>query len=193
MEIKAEIHTADEGRSMTRTVALIAILLSLFMAVQKIKSENVVLRIQQLRLDLASTNAKANVARLDFELAMSDTVVAQLLLRVPDIDASAVREQVAKAVARRDRAAAAETQERAQAQRLEHDVERWMHIYHEYDVAEALLALAIGVTAISLLIGSWAVLSIAVGLGVAGMALGTMLMTGLEALVPKWIISLMTV
>lgn len=186
VEVKAEARS----RALTNLAALSVVILSVFMAVAKIKDDNIVQAMQQAKsdevdswLEYDTVKTRLNLAETRISLfsvqqaagASSDVLLAEL---------DKARADVAKLTKR-----AAEMQGKAKG--YKEQIDRLGFRDDQFDMADAFLSIAIAVTAVAVLVELWPILVFGWLAGATGIV---MVLAGFLGwnIHPDWLVTLLT-
>jgi hypothetical protein len=166
IETKAE----SANKKLNNMVAVTVVVLSVFLAVSKIKDDNIVQAIQAAKADSVDAWAEYQSARLKLHLAEAALQQARIAAAMAGADQAVIAEE-----RRKDEQAIKTYGERSQAlmakaQGLEKSIESLNFKDDQFDLSDALISIAIAVAAVSALIESWWLLAglawVAGGLGI---------------------------
>ncbi|MBK9081688.1 MAG: DUF4337 family protein [Rhizobiales bacterium] len=188
-----EVETSSESsnKKLNNMVAITVVILSVFLAFQNVKSGNVAQAIEQTKADTLDKWNQYQAARLKHDLAEVALSMNKVMTGAAGVDAAtlaAERDKIEKAVvAYVDR----EKRYSAEARELEQSLKSLNKRDDQFDVAEAVVSLALAISAIAILAESWMLLGLAWAFGVFGVTMGGSAMAGYD-LYPAWLVDLIT-
>ncbi len=187
MEI--EINTDGKTHSLNRAVAITVVFLSVFMAVAKIKDDNVVQAMQVAKADIVDTWNEYQAARLKLHMNEQTGEILRVTAATPpsaEVTAklAAIEAEKGRYQTRSDQLA----QKAKDIQALYDDMN--MHD-DQFDLADAALAIALSLAAVAALTSVWWLMFVAWGFGGFGFGIGLAAFLG-SRFHPDWLISLLT-
>ena len=189
MEIEAA--TESKNKALNNSVAITIVILSVFMALMGIKSGNNAQAIEQTKADVVNKWNQYQAARLKHDIAEGSANTERLIAAVPGIDKAVVEAEAAKTRATIEKFTASEKRYFDEAKALTGKLDGLNKRDDQYDVAEAILSIAIAVSAIAILAEIWLVLFVGWGFGAFGMTLGVAAMAGWD-LYPQSLVEIFT-
>lgn len=188
-----EIETSTESgnKKLNNAVAITIVILSVFTAIMGIKSGNTAQAIDQTKADVVNKWNQYQAARLKHDIAEGSANTERLVAAVPGIDKALVEAEAAKTRATIEKFTASEKRYFDEAKALTGKLEGLNKRDDQYDVAEAILSIAIAVSAIAILAEIWLVLMVGWGFGAFGMTLGVAAMAGWD-LYPQSLVEIFT-
>jgi len=163
---------ATRPNHLARIVALTVVALSVFMAITKVKDDNIVQNMRQAKADVLDTWSEYQAAKLKQHMAGETVSRDAILATIPGVDAARVSADAEREQAASDkhRLRAADLMIRARAG--EARVEQLSRIDDQFDMSDALLAIALAVAASAILVESQLILAGGWLFGAAGVAMG---------------------
>ena len=188
-----EIETSTESgnKKLNNAVAITIVILSVFTAIMGIKSGNTAQAIDQTKADVVNKWNQYQAARLKHDIAEGSANVERLVAPRARIAKTRVGSEAAKTKATNGEIPASEKRYYDEAKALTGKLEGLNKRDDQYDVAEAILSIAIAVSAIAILAELWFVLFVGWGFGAFGMTLGAAAMIGSD-LYPQWLVDIFT-
>ena len=186
-----ETSTDSGNKKLNNAVAITIVILSVFTAIMGIKSGNTAQAIDQTKADVVNKWNQYQAARLKHDIAEGSANTERLIAIVPGIDKAIVAAEAARTAATIEKFKASEKRYFDEAKGLTGKLEGLNKRDDQYDVAEAILSIAIAVSAIAILAEVWFVLFVGWAFGASGMTLGVAAMAGLD-LYPQWLVEIFT-
>jgi hypothetical protein len=181
---------AAQGRSLSRLVAVTVILLSVFMAISKVKDDNIVQTMQQAKAEVVDNWAEYQAAKLKQHVAdeaySRDTIFATL----PGLQNTVIRDDMARQQVASDRYQARAADMMSKARLAEARVEQLGRMDDQFDMSDALIAIALAISATSILVESYFILAASWAFGAAGFVMGLVGFVG-GSLRIEWLINLL--
>lgn len=186
--MEVEITSEGRTRSLNRAVAITVVFLSVFMAVAKIKDDNVVQAMQAAKADIVDTWNEYQAARLKLHMNEQTQEILKITLPSPSAQMvakeAAIEAEKARYQARSDALAlkAKDLQASYDALNLHDD---------QFDLADAALAISLSLAAVAALTATWWLLFVSWGFGAFGFVMGAAGFAG-WSLHPDWLVALLT-
>jgi Domain of unknown function (DUF4337) len=179
-----------DSRAISRLVAVTIIMLSVFMAVAKVKDDNIVQAMQQTKTDVVDTWAEYQAAK--FKQHIADEALGRdvLLATVPGVDVALVKADKIRQQIASDRYQVKAGELLAKARAGESRVEQLSRQDDQFDMSDTLLAIALAIGASSILAESYLALVMSWVVGAAGMVMGAVGFIG-GSLRIEWLINLL--
>lgn len=176
IEIKPEAKLAR----LNNAVAITVVFLAVFMAVSKIKDDNIVQAMQAAKADAVDTWNEYQAARLKLHMSQQSlAVLGPDRTFQPVIEAAITKyEADSKSLAARARG----FEERYDALNFRDD---------QFDLSDAALAISLSLSAVSVLVGLWWLLGIAWAAGAVGLLMGVAGFAG-WSIHPDWLIGFLS-
>jgi hypothetical protein len=184
------LSKAPAQRTLSRHVAVTIILLSVFMAITKVKDDNIVQAMQQAKADVVDSWAEYQAAK--FKQHMADEAVGRdvVLATVPGIDLAVVKADKIREQTASDKYQVRAGELMAKARAAEAKVEQLGRQDDQFDMSDTLLAIALAIGASAILVESYLVLAASWTLGAAGVVMGFVGFIG-GSLRIEWLINLL--
>jgi hypothetical protein len=170
-----EPEAEGDNRRLNRLVAVTVVILSVFLAVSKVKDDNVVQAMQKAKQESVDAWAEYQAARIKLHVDENALGTLRLLETTGNVDKALAAKQVAEYEADIAKYQARSKETRTKAEALEAEYDRLNTIDDQFDLSEAFLAIAIAVAAVaaltefySLLVLSWVSGGIGVAFGLSG-------------------------
>jgi len=184
---------ADESegndKQLNKLVAVTVVILSVFMAISKIKDDNIVQAMQKAKADSVDAWAEYQAARIKLHVEENSLATFRLLEPLP-IDKAFAAKQIAEYEAdiKKYQARSAETMKKAKD--LEAEYDRLNFRDDQFDLSDAFLSIAIAVAAVAALTELFWLLCVAWFSGALGLAFGVAGFAGVN-LRPEWLAQLL--
>ncbi|QLP97743.1 MAG: DUF4337 family protein [Rhodoblastus sp.] len=189
-----EIETPENDRAdrqLTNTVAITVVAISVFLALQGVKSGNVAQALESTKADIVDKWNQYQAARLKHDLVEAALSTNRLIAATPGVDPSVVateRQRAEKAIAAY---VEREKSYQEQAKALEDKLEGLNKRDDQFDVAEAMCSLALALAAIAILAESWWLVGLSWIFGAFGVTMGGAAMAGVT-IYPQWLVDILT-
>ena len=189
-EHKSEHKTEKKhDRRLSDIVAVTVVVLTVFLAVGKVKDDNIVQAMQKAQA--ASVDAWAEYQSTRIKLHGDENGLATLrLLEGSSIDKTLAAKQAAEYESDIKKYEARSKETRAKAEALEKEYDRLNSRDDQFDVSEAFISIAIAVAAVAALVDLWWLLYLAWGSGAIGIIFGLAGFAGI-ALRAQWLVTLL--
>jgi hypothetical protein len=171
-------------------VAVTVVILSVFMAISKVKDDNINQAMQKAKADSVDAWAEYQSARIKLHVDENGLNMLRLLESAGSIDKALAAKQAAEYEADIKKYIARSAETRTKAENLEKEYDRLNFRDDQFDMSDAFLAIAIAFAAVAALTESAWLLYTAWGTGGFGMLLGLAGFLGLNVR-PEWIASLL--
>lgn len=184
-----DVDTQSDNRRLNKLVAVTVVILSVFMAISKVKDDNIVQAMQKAKSDSVDTWAEYQSARI--KLHVDENGLAALrLLESAGVDKSLAAKQAAEYESdiKKYQARSAETMAKAKA--LEAEYDRLNFRDDQFDLSDAFLSIGIALAAVAALADTFWLLGVAWGSGAVGLTFGIAGFMGLN-LRPEWLAQLL--
>ncbi len=185
-DVKAE----GSNRRLNDLVAITVVILSVFMAISKIKDDNINQAMQKAKSESVDAWAEYQSARIKLHVDENGLSTLRLLETTGLIDKTLAGKQAAEYEAdiKKYQGRSAETMAKAKA--LEAEYDRLNFRDDQFDMSDAFLSIGIAVAAVASLVDLFWLLYVAWGSGAFGLALGFAGFLGFN-LRPEWLASLL--
>lgn len=189
MEI--ELSAESKGKWLNSLVAITVVILSVFMAICKIKDDNIVQAMQQAKAEAVDTWSQYQAKKIKLHLAESSLRQTNLLALSGVIKPEAIQAEqknLTSSIARYEKEGL-EIQAQAKAKEAQYDA---LNVHDDqFDLSDAALSIALAVAAVAALTDRWALLFFSWGSGFFGVLYGLAGFLGWR-LHPDWLISILT-
>jgi hypothetical protein len=187
-----EADTKSEGadRRLNDLVAVTVVILTVFMAISKVKDDNINQAMQKAKSESVDAWAEYQAARIKLHVDENGLSTLRLLETTGQIDKTLAARQAAEYESdiKKYIARSAETMARAKA--LEAEYERLNFRDDQFDMSDAFLSIGVALAAVAALVDSFWLLYVAWGSGAFGLLVGIAGFLGFS-LRPEWIASLL--
>jgi hypothetical protein len=185
---KAKTEKQDDRR-LSDMVAVTVVVLTVFLAVGKVKDDNIVQAMQKAQA--ASVDAWAEYQSTRIKLHVDENGLTTLrLLENSGVDKATAAKQVAEYEADIKKYEARSKETRAKAEALEKEYDRLNMRDDQFDGSEAFISIAVALSAVASLVDAWWLLYLAWGSGGIGILFG---MAGFAeiSLRVQWLVALL--
>jgi hypothetical protein len=172
-EGKTEGKTEDgRDRRLTDLVAVTVVILTVFLAVSKVKDDNIVQAMQKALLNSVDAWTEYQAARIKLHVDENGLSTLRLLESTGNIDKALAAKQVAEYEADIKKYQERSRETRAKAEQLEKEYERLNLRDDQFDMSDAFVSIAIALAAVAALIDAYWMLVLAWCSGGLGMLFG---------------------
>ena len=184
-----DIETQSENKRLNNLVAVTVVILSVFMAITKVKDDNIVQAMQKAKSESVDAWAEYQAARVKLHVDENGLHTLRLLETI-GADKVLAGKQAAEYEAdiKKYQARSAETMAKAKA--LEAEYDRLNFRDDQFDMSDAFLSIGVALAAVAALAETFWLLAVAWGSGAIGMMFGTAGFVGLN-LRPEWLAQLL--
>jgi len=168
----ADIKTESSDKRLNNLVAVTVVLLSVFMAISKIKDDNINQAMQKAKADSVDAWAEYQSARIKLHVDENSLNQLRLLETMGTFDKALAAKQAAEYEADIKKYEGRSKETRAKAERLEAEYDRLNFRDDQFDMSDVFLSIAIAIAAVATLVESFAMLYIAWASGALGLAIG---------------------
>ena len=188
MDTDAKSEGAD--RRLNDLVAVTVVILTVFMAISKVKDDNINQAMQKAKSESVDAWAEYQATRVKLHVDENGLSTLRLLETTGQIDKTLAAKQTAEYESdiKKYTARSAETMAKAKALEVEYD--RLNLRDDQFDMSDAFLSIAIAISAVAALVDSFWLLYIAWGSGAFGLLVGGAGFLG-YSLRPEWIATLL--
>lgn len=171
-EASSESAARREDRRLNDLVAVTVVILTVFLAVGKVKDDNIVQAMQKAQSDAVDAWAEYQSSRIKLHVDENGLTTLRLLESLGNIDKDFAAKQAAQYQAdiKKYEARSAETMAKAKA--LEGEYNRLNVHDDQFDMSEAFISIAIALSAVGALVDSFPLFYIAWGSGALGIIFG---------------------
>ena len=188
MEI--EIKTKDDDKRFNNLVAITVVILSVFMAVTKIKDDNINQAMQKAKSESVDAWTEYQASRIKLHVDENGLAMLRLLETTGQIDKALATKQAAEYEADIKKYGERSKETRAKAERLEKEYEQLNYRDDQFDMSDAFVSIAIALAAVAALIDAYWMLFVAWGSGALGLSFGIAGFVGFN-LRPEWLAQLL--
>jgi ABC-type phosphate transport system auxiliary subunit len=190
-ESKTEAKTEKvHDRRLSDLVAVTVVILTVFLAVCKVKDDNIVQAMQKALLTSVDAWAEYQSTRVKLHVDENGLSTLRLLETIGTIDKALAAKQAAEYEADVKKYQERSRETRAKAERLEKEYERLNFRDDQFDVSEAFVSIAIALAAVAALVDAYWMLYIAWSSGGLGLLFGAAGFANVH-LRPEWLANLL--
>jgi hypothetical protein len=186
----ADVKTDGGNSRLNRLVAITVVILSVFMAISKIKDDNINQAMQKAKAESVDAWAEYQSARIKLHVDENGLSLLRLLESTGQIDKTLAEKQAAEYEADIKKYTARSAETMAKAKALEAEYDRLNFRDDQFDMSDAFLSIAIAVSAVAALVETTWLLYVAWGSGGFGLFMGIAGFLGFN-LRPDWLASLL--
>jgi hypothetical protein len=186
-----ETKTESANKRLNSLVAVTVVILSVFMAVSKIKDDNIVQAIQTAKADSVDSWNEYQAARVKLRIVDQANQTLRLTANLPGLDATAVATEMQKNDAAIKGYDESSKKLFEKAKGLEATIEKLNFQDDQFDISDALISIAIAVAAVAALTESFMLLALGWLSGGTGIVMGLAGFLG-WGLHPDWLVKLLT-
>src|SRR5688572_14709905 len=179
-----------EDKRLNDLVAVTVVLLTVFMAVTKVKDDNINQAMQKAKADSVDAWAEYQCARVKLHVDENGLHQLRLLETTGQVDKALAAKQAAEYEADIRKYEGRSKETRAKAERLEAEYERLNFRDDQFDMSDVFLSIAVAVSAVAALVDSFALLYFAWTSGVLGLGFGISGFVGWNFR-PEWLAQLL--
>ncbi len=179
-----------DNKRLNRLVAVTVVLIAVFMAIGKIKDDNIVQAMQKAKSESVDAWAEYQAARIKLHVDENGLAALRLLESLGSIDKTLAAKQAAEYESDIRKYQDRSKETRAKAETLEREYDRLNFRDDQFDMSDAFLAIAVAVAAVASLVESYALLVIGWVASGIGIAFGTAGFLGWN-LRPEWLAQLL--
>jgi len=165
-------HSKADDKRLNNLVAVTVVILTVFLAVSKIKDDNIVQAMQKAQSGAVDTWAEYQSSRVKLHVDENGLAQLRLLESAGNVNKALAAKQAAdyESDIKKYQARSNETMAKAKAQEAEYD--RLNMHDDQFDISEAFISIAIAVSAVAALVDSFLLLYLAWGSGALGILFG---------------------
>jgi hypothetical protein len=186
----ADVTTEGSNKRLNNLVAVTVVILSVFMAVSKIKDDNIVQAMQKAKSESVDAWAEYQAARIKLHLDENSLSQLRLLETAGNFDKTLAAKQATEYEVDLKKYEARSKETREKAERLEKEYDRLNFRDDQFDMSDAFSSIGIAVAAVAALVEAYWLLYLAWGSGALGMSFGLAGFVGLN-LRPEWLAQLL--
>ena len=185
-----DIKTESSDKRLSNLVAVTVVILSVFMAVTKIKDDNINQAMQKAKQESVDAWAEDQASRIKLHVDENGLAQLRLLETAGNYDRALAAKQAAEFEADIKKYEARSKETRGKAENLENEYNRLNFRDDQFDMSDAFLSIAIAVAAVAAMVDSFWLLYVAWGSGALGMSFGIAGFLGLNFR-PEWLAQLL--
>lgn len=182
--------TESSDKRLSNLVAVTVVILSVFMAVTKIKDDNINQAMQKAKAESVDAWSEYQAARVKLHLDENGLAQLRLLETAGNFDRALAAKQAAEYEADIKKYEGRSKETRAKAEGREKEYDRLNFRDDQFDMSDAFSSIAIAVAAVASLVDSFWLLYMAWGSGALGMGFGIAGFLGLNFR-PEWLAQLL--
>jgi len=186
----ADVKTESSDKRFNNLVAVTVVILSVFMAVTKIKDDNINQAMQKAKAESVDAWAEYQASRVKLHVDENGLAQLRLLETAGNFDRALGAKQAAEFEADIKKYEARSKETRAKAEGLEKEYDRLNFRDDQFDMSDAFSSIAIALAAVAALADSFWLLYVAWGSGAIGIMFGIAGFAGLN-LRPEWLAQLL--
>ena len=185
-----DVKTDGADRRLNDLVAITVVILTVFMAISKVKDDNINQAMQKAKSESVDAWAEYQAARIKLHVDENGLSMLRLLETTGLIDKSLAEKQAAEYESdiKKYQARSAETMAKAKA--LEAEYDRLNFRDDQFDMSDAFLSITLALAAIAALVDAYWLLFVAWASGAFGLLIGIAGFLG-YGLRPEWLASLL--
>jgi hypothetical protein len=184
-----DVDAASDDKRLNKLVAVTVVILSVFMAVSKVKDDNIVQAMQKAKSESVDAWTEYQSARI--KLHVDENGLAALrLLETAGVDKALAAKQAAEYESDIKKYQARSTETMAKAKALEAEYDRLNFRDDQFDLSDAFLSIGVALAAVAALAETFWLLGVAWGSGAVGLMFGVAGFMGLN-LRPEWLAQLL--
>ncbi len=185
-----DVKTESDDKRLNNLVAITVVILSVFMAVSKIKDDNINQAMQKAKAESVDAWTEYQAARIKLHVDENGLSTLRLLETSGQIDKGLATKQAAEYEADIKKYQERSKETRAKAEQLEAEYERLNYRDDQFDLSDAFLAIAIALAAVAALVDLYWLLYVAWASGAYGIVMGVAGFFGFS-LRPVWLAALL--
>src|SRR5919205_956800 len=170
--METDTKADSDNKRLNNLVAVTVVILTVFMAISKVKDDNINQAMQKAKSESVDAWAEYQAARIKLHVDENGLSTLRLLETSGQIDKTLAARQAAEYESdiKKYQARSAETMAKAKA--LEAEYERLNLRDDQFDMSDAFLSIAVAISAVAALVDSFLLLYIAWGSGAFGLLVG---------------------
>jgi hypothetical protein len=180
----------DDDKRFNNVVAVTVVVLTVFLAVCKVKDDNIVQAMQRAQSTSVDAWAEYQSTRIKLHVDENGLAALRVLESAGNVDKTVAAKQIAEYEADIKKYEARSKETRTNAEVLEKEYDRLNSRDDQFDVSEAFISIAVALSAVAALVDAWWLLYVAWGSGAIGVAFG---IAGFAefALRAQWLVTLL--
>lgn len=159
-------------RRLNDYIAVTVVILTVFLAVSKVKDDNIVQAMQKAQSTAVDAWAEYQSTRVKLHVDENGLATLRLLETSGSVDKAVAAKQVAEYEADIKKYEGRSKETRGKAEALEKEYDRLNLRDDQFDISEAFISIAIAVAAVGALVDAWWLLYFAWGSGAIGLVFG---------------------
>jgi Domain of unknown function (DUF4337) len=167
-----DVKTDSSDKRLNNLVAITVVVLTVFMAVSKIKDDNINQAMQKAKAESVDAWTEYQAARIKLHVDENGLSTLRLIESSGQIDRALAAQQAAEYEADIKKYEQRSKETRAKAEQLDADYERLNYRDDQFDLSDAFLSMAIALSAIASLTELYWLLYTAWAAGACGLAMG---------------------
>jgi hypothetical protein len=184
-----DVDTVSDDKRLNKLVAVTVVILSVFMAISKVKDDNIVQAMQKAKSESVDAWTEYQSSRI--KLHVDENGLAALrLLETTGVDKAIAAKQAAEYESDIKKYQARSTETMAKAKALEAEYDRLNFRDDQFDLSDAFLSIGVALAAVASLAEAFWLLGVAWGAGAVGLTFGIAGFVGLN-LRPEWLAQLL--
>jgi uncharacterized protein DUF4337 len=168
----ADVKTEASDKRLNNLVAITVVILTVFMAVTKIKDDNINQAMQKAKAESVDAWAEYQAARIKLHVDENGLAALRLLESGGQIDKALAGKQAADYEADIKKYQERSKETRGKAEALEQEYEKLNYRDDQFDLSDAFLSIAVALSAIAALVELYWLLYVAWAAGAYGLAMG---------------------
>jgi hypothetical protein len=173
MSDQGDDERAKLGKRLNDLVAVTVVILTVFLAICKVKDDNIVQAMQKAQSGAVDTWAEYQAARVKLHVDENGLAQLRLLETAVSIDSALAAKQTAEYEADIAKYQVRSKETMAKAKALEAEYDRLNVHDDQFDISEAFISIAIAISAVAALVDSYLLLYLAWMSGITGFVFGT--------------------
>ena len=186
----ADVSTESSNRRLSNLVAVTVVILSVYMAVTKIKDDNINQAMQKAKAESVDAWAEYQSSRVKLHVDENGLAQLKLLETAGNFDKALAAKQTTDYETDIKKYQGRSKETRAKAESLEKEYDRLNFRDDQFDMSDAFSSIAVAVAAVASLVDSYWLLYVAWGSGALGMIFGFAGFAGLNFR-PEWLAQLL--
>ena len=182
----ADVKSESSNKRLSNLVAVTVVILSVLMAVSKIKDDNINQAMQKAKAESVDAWAEYQAARIKLHIDENGLAQLRLLETTGNFDRALAAKQAAEYEADLKKYEVRSKETRAKAEGLEKEYDRLNFRDDQFDMSDAFMSIAIALSAVAALVDSFWLLYVAWGSGAVGIGFIVAGFAGLNFR-PEWL------
>jgi hypothetical protein len=170
--MNTDTTTIASDKRLNELVAITVVILTVFMAVTKVKDDNINQAMQKAKAESVDAWTEYQAARIKLHVDENGLATLRLLETSGQIDKALAAKQAAEYEADIAKYQQRSKETRAKAEKLEQDYEQLNYRDDQFDISDALLSMAVALAAIAALVELYWLLYVAWVAGAGGLLMG---------------------